>query len=92
MFLLNSHGSKSILDLRTNLFQQGKNDTRVSLCALLSNFMHLAQVFQVDKDLKIGWKISQHVTSDASKKETSNSRTNEDSMQNITWDASQDFS
>ena len=69
-----------------------QSDTGVSLCVLVSNFMHLEQVFQVDKDLKIGWKISQHVTSDASKKETSNSRTNEDSMQNITWDASQDFS
>ena len=39
------HGDGSIEDLRTSLFQPGKNDTGVSLCALFSNYMHLAQVF-----------------------------------------------
>ena len=41
-------------------------DTGVSLCTLISNHMHLVQVFQVEGDLKIVWKISQHVTCDAS--------------------------
>ena len=88
----NSHGTKSKLDLRINLFQQGENDTRVSLCALIYNFMHLTQVFQVEKDLKIAWKISYHVTSDLSNNETSNLRANKDFMQDITWDVSQDIS
>ena len=80
----NSYGAKSILDLRTNLCQQGENDTRVSLCALISNFIHLTQVFQVEEDLKIAWKISHHITCDTSNNEISNSRANEDSMQNVT--------
>ena len=54
----NSHGVKSKLDLRTNFFQQKENDTGVSLCALISNFMHFTQVCQVHKDLKIAWKTS----------------------------------
>ena len=49
----NSHGAKSILDLKTNLFQQRENAIGVSLCALISNFIHLTQVFQVEEDLKI---------------------------------------
>ena len=63
-------------------------DTRVSLCVIIFNFMHLAQVFQVEEDLNIAWKISHHVTCDASNNEASNSRANEDSMQEVTWDAS----
>ena len=68
------------------------NGTRVSLCALISNFMHLTQVFQVEEDLKISQKTSQHFTCDASNNETSNSKANGNSMQDITWNASQDFS
>ena len=64
----------------------------VSLCALISNFLHLAQVFQVEEDLKIAWKISHHVTCDASNNEISNSRANKDSMQDVTWDARNDVS
>ena len=40
-------------DLRTSLFQPRKNDTGVPLCFLISNYMHLSQVFQVEKDVKI---------------------------------------
>ena len=47
------HGDGSNEDLRTSLFQPGENDTGVSLCALISNYMHLVQVFQVEKDVKI---------------------------------------
>ena len=86
----NSHGAKSRLDLRTNLFQQRENNTGVSLCVLISNFMYLAQVFQVEEDLKIAWKTNHHVTCDASNNEISNSRANEDSIQDVTWDTSQD--
>ena len=32
-------------DLRTSLFHLGENDTRVSLCALIFNYIHLAQLF-----------------------------------------------
>ena len=46
--------------------------------------MYLTQVFQVEKDLKIAWKTSHHITYYASNNETSNSRANEDSMQNVT--------
>ena len=55
-------------------------------------FIHLAQVFKIEKDLKTAWKTSHHVICDASNNETSNSRANEDSMQDVTWDASQDIS
>ena len=54
--------------------------------------MHLTQVFQVEKDLKIAWKISHYVTCDASNNETSNSRANENFMQDVTYNASQDVS
>ena len=50
--------------------------------------MHLALIFQVEEDLKITWKISYHVTCDVSNNETSNLRANENSMQDVTWDAS----
>ena len=53
-------------------------------CVLISNFMHFVQVFQVEKDLKITWKTSHHITCDANNNETSNSRANEDSMQDVT--------
>ena len=55
-------GDGSNEDLRTNLFQLGENDTRVSLCALISNYMHLAQIFQVKKDVKITYSPSPQVT------------------------------
>ena len=55
-------GDGSNEDLGTSLFQPGENDMRVSLYALISNFMHLAQVFQIEKDLNIVWKTSHHVT------------------------------
>ena len=48
MSISNSHGVKFKLDLRTNLFQQRENNTGVFLCVLISNFIHLAQVFQVE--------------------------------------------
>ena len=47
------HGDGSNEDLRTSLFQPGENDTGVSLCALISNYMHLAQVFHVEKDVNM---------------------------------------
>ena len=81
----NSRGAKSRLDLKTNLFQQWENDIEVSFCALIFNFMHFAQVFQVEKHLKIVWKTSHHVTTcDTSNNEISNSRANEDFMQDVT--------
>ena len=38
------------------------DDTGVSLCALISNYMHLAQIFQVKKDVKITYSPSPQVT------------------------------
>ena len=51
-------GDGSNEDLRTSLFQPGENDTGVFLCAIVSNYMHLAQVFRVEKDVKISYSPS----------------------------------
>ena len=54
--------------------------------------MHLTQVFQVEKDLKIIWKTSHYVTCSISNNKTFNSSTNEDSRKGVFWDSSQDIS
>ena len=64
------HGDGSNEDLRTSLFQLGENDTGVSLCSLISNYMHLAQVFQVEKDMKIIGSPSHQVTCSPSNNKT----------------------
>ena len=56
------------ISFNNNMIQDNwEIDTRVSLCALISNYMHLAQVFQVEKDVKITWSPSHQVTCSPSK-------------------------
>ena len=68
-----------VMDLmRTCLFQPGENDTRVSLCALISSYMHLAHVFQVEKDVKITCSSSHQVTCSPSNNKNPKSAENEE--------------
>ena len=54
--------------------------------------MHLTQVFQVEKNLKIAWKTSHDITCSASNNEISNSSVIEDLKKGVSWDLSQDIS
>ena len=49
-------GDSSNLYLRKNIFQTRENDIGVSLRTLIFNFIHLGQIVQVEKDLKIARK------------------------------------
>ena len=86
------HGDGSNEDLRISLFQLGENDTRVSLSALISNYMHLAQVFQVEKDVKITCSTSHQVTCSPSNNKNPKSTENEESKNCVFWTLSHDSS
>ena len=79
------HGDESNEDLKTSLFQLVENDTGVSLCALISNYMHLLPVFQVEKDVKITCSLSHQVTCSPSKNKNPKSTENEELKNGVSW-------
>ena len=84
------HGDGSNEDLRTSLFQPGENDTGV--CSLISNYMHLAQVFQVEKDVKITCSPSHHVTCSPSNNKNPKSAEIKELKNGVSWAPSHDIS
>ena len=69
-----------------------KVDTGVSLCSLISNYMHLAQVFQVEKDVKITCSPSHQVTCSPSNNKNPKSAENEELKNGVSWAPSYDIS
>ena len=67
-------------------------DTGVSLCALISNYMHLAQVFQVEKDVKITCSPSHQVTCFPSNNKNPKSAENEELKHGVSRVPSHDIS
>ena len=67
-------------------------DTRVSLYALISNHMHLAQVFRVEKDVKISYSSSHQVTCSPSNNKNPKSIENEELKNGVSWAPSHDIS
>ena len=66
-------------------------DTGVSLCALISNYMHLVQVFQVEKDVTITCSPSHKVT--CSPNNNNPKSTENQEMKNcVSWAPSHDIS
>ena len=71
---------------------QTQRDTGVPLCALISKYMHLPQVFQVEKDVKITCSPSHQVTCSPSNNKNPKSTENEESKNCVFWTLSHDSS